>query len=752
MESRIRILHLDKLKSDSELVAKEFHEQHVGAEIHWVKSKSAYIKALQEFDPDLVLSDEKLPGISYPEAFTILKTKKPGLPFILLSRKLSNEKEKELLKNGVEIRILKEQLEKLPMAVLTALEKTKSRKEKKHYEKEINDQEKKFKALIENSQDAIILRDEHFNIFYRSPSAEKMTGWSLNDLKTRSFVDLIHPDDRQNMADVVTGLRAQPGKSFNIVFRNLHKNGGYVWIEMTIANLLSDEHVKAIVCNLRDVTEQKNTETELILSTNHYKALIENISDAIVLTDRNGLIKYQSPSGEAMLGLTPHESVGTKFLSYLHPEDLSQAKSIFRSIISKPDVKMHRSFRIRHKNGHYIWVEGSASNLLKDTSVEAIIINYRDVTARRASERKLEKSEANLRSIFDNTSVSYVLINHEFRIVSFNQQAKVRYRHEINADITEGACIVDYLPEFRKEDTVSIFNKVLGGTKHSYEKEFIHEREISWYNVNMFPVYDDKKRILGLIISSEDITARKLAELEREEMTADLIQHNKNLEQFAYIITHNLRAPVANIVGLSSVMSGSPNMPAADFEKCLEGLTTSVKKLDEVIIDLNFILQNRKEVNNQREMVLLNKLLDDIKSLTSELLEKESVTLNTDFKVESLYTIKSYLHSIFINLITNSIKYRQQHQHPEILISSFIDRGEVVLRFKDNGLGIDLNNNGTKLFGLYKRFHKHVEGKGMGLYMVKTQVEMLGGKISVESVPDHGTTFEIRFNSTGIVA
>jgi signal transduction histidine kinase len=126
------------------------------------------------------------------------------------------------------------------------------------------------------------------------------------------------------------------------------------------------------------------------------------------------------------------------------------------------------------------------------------------------------------------------------------------------------------------------------------------------------------------------------------------------------------------------------------------------------------------------------------------LIDGEEVSLNTDFsEANELITIKSYIYSIFYNLISNSIKYRQLGIKPIISIQSKRSNDKIILVFKDNGIGIDLNKLGGQVFGLYKRFHQHVEGKGMGLYMVKTQVEMIGGTIEIISEVNKGTEFII---------
>ena len=124
----------------------------------------------------------------------------------------------------------------------------------------------------------------------------------------------------------------------------------------------------------------------------------------------------------------------------------------------------------------------------------------------------------------------------------------------------------------------------------------------------------------------------------------------------------------------------------------------------------------------------------------------QGVYINTDFEeVDEINTIKSYIQSIFYNLITNSIKYRKPFGGSLIEIVSHIADGKLIITFKDNGSGVDLTKKGDQIFGLYKRFHANTEGKGMGLYMVKTQVETLGGTIAVESEVNVGTTFIIEF-------
>ncbi|MDR3693573.1 CHASE3 domain-containing protein [Mucilaginibacter sp.] len=237
-----------------------------------------------------------------------------------------------------------------------------------------------------------------------------------------------------------------------------------------------------------------------------------------------------------------------------------------------------------------------------------------------------------------------------------------------------------------------------------------------------------------------------LANEERTKMVSDLMLRNMDLEQFAYIISHNLRAPVANIIGASSVLNDN-DLSLADKQTIFEGINVSVTRLDEVVKDLNHILQVKGDINETKEIVHFSTLVEEIKSSIQNLIGKYNIEITYDFSaIDGFLTLRGYLYSIFYNLISNSIKYRRKEIHSIIEVKSRLVNNKLELTFSDNGMGINLKKNRDQVFGLYKRFHSIAEGKGLGLFMVKTQVQALGGKISVESLENEGTEFKIEFN------
>lgn len=181
----------------------------------------------------------------------------------------------------------------------------------------------------------------------------------------------------------------------------------------------------------------------------------------------------------------------------------------------------------------------------------------------------------------------------------------------------------------------------------------------------------------------------------------------------------------------------------------MNGIADSVKKIDDVIIDLNNIINTKTTLNKKKETVYFSQLVLDITAGITNIADNDDLNIKTDFSAaDGMTTVKNYIHSIFYNLISNSIKYRRQSVPLAIEINSRKVKDKIELTFKDNGMGIDLNKKGDQVFGLYKRFHPELtEGKGIGLFMVKTQVEALGGKITVSSEVNAGTAFRIEFES-----
>jgi signal transduction histidine kinase len=220
-----------------------------------------------------------------------------------------------------------------------------------------------------------------------------------------------------------------------------------------------------------------------------------------------------------------------------------------------------------------------------------------------------------------------------------------------------------------------------------------------------------------------------------------LINQNSELQQFSYTVSHNLRAPVASMKGLVQLHQ----MAKTDEERAhlIRLFEESTGSLDTIIKDLGKIIDIRHDNFTALEKVCLQTEVDLIIQSLNTLIISNDVLITTDFASPQLVSIKAYINSILFNLISNAIKYRSTERKAIVKISSRLNKDNVILEVSDNGLGIDLKRHRTDLFKLYKRFHSHTTGKGLGLFIVKQQLEKLNAQIEVESALGQGTTFRI---------
>lgn len=231
--------------------------------------------------------------------------------------------------------------------------------------------------------------------------------------------------------------------------------------------------------------------------------------------------------------------------------------------------------------------------------------------------------------------------------------------------------------------------------------------------------------------------------VELEETVKNLIRQNHDLEQFSYIVSHNMRAPVARIMGLLNLLE-LEDRASMDRGLIIQHLRDSALGVDQIIHDLSQIIRIRKGTDSNIELIdLVHVLQHNLSDLEDEI-KNAGATIIKDLKVKEMLSVKSYVQSILYNLISNAIKYRNP-ERPSIIHVTIAERdGRIVFEVLDNGLGIALPKERiSEVFHLYKRLHNHVQGKGLGLFLVKTQVDQLQGTIEVDTEAGKGTRFTV---------
>lgn len=489
---------------------------------------------------------------------------------------------------------------------------------------------------------------------------------------------------------------------------------------------------------------QWETAAQLEQNEKRYRSLIEKAVDMITLRSPEGRIEYASPAVTDVLMRSNSELLKTYAFDLIHPDDLPGLEKEIKWILKTPGSYCFRQQRYLRKDGEWIWCEGYITNLMHEPGIHALVSNFRDVSEKKKIEEQIKFDRNNLDALINNTDDLMWSVDRELNLISFNEPFAQKFRDDDGGIVVSGNSV--FPPAYSTEKRLrfkELYDRALGGESFT-ETRYETIPEQRWSEISFFPIYKEGN-IVGTACFFKNITRAKLAEEVLRNMRDDLNKRVLDLEQFAYIVSHNLRAPVANILG-AVCMLDNPAIKANKKAVLNRGLNESVLKLDGVIKDLNNILKVKREITEIMEAVYFSELTENIKISIKNLIDKDSILILYNFsEINELVTLKNYLYSIFYNLITNSIKYRRPAVPCTIAIKSHIENDKIVLTFTDNGMGIDLNKNGHQVFGLYKRFHENINGKGVGLYMVKTQVETLGGTIAVKSEINKGATFIIEF-------
>jgi PAS domain S-box-containing protein len=275
-----------------------------------------------------------------------------------------------------------------------------------------------------------------------------------------------------------------------------------------------------------------------------------------------------------------------------------------------------------------------------------------------------------------------------------------------------------------------------------YETTISTRTGVIYIDVTNFPLKSDNK-ILAIFGIAKDITEKKRKAIELEQYTTILKLHNEELEIFRKILAHDLRKPVANALGFSRLLQAT--LPADKEKEIKRYLLQTVEAADTMVRDLNELIALQSTGLEIKEEVEVRKCINRILAFFQDDIKhaKATVRLEIDETLQ-INTIKAYFNSILRNLISNAIKYRQPDRELVVAVTAGIEKDKLVITVQDNGIGMDLVAIGKDLFKMHRRFApKAAEGNGLGLYIVKQQVSLMGGNIEVNSKIGAGTTFKL---------
>lgn len=440
----------------------------------------------------------------------------------------------------------------------------------------------------------------------------------------------------------------------------------------------------------------------------------------------------------------------TWWFDKIHPEDSIKMSIKLYSFIEQKTEKWQDQYRFKCADNSYKYVLDRGF-LLKDENGKAVrmIGAIQDITKQKEEEQRLKLLETVITQSKDSIMITeansinsqipkIIYVNPAFSIMSGYQSDeiigktpnifigpnsdKLEYKKLITALNHKEECLVETI---------------------SYKKS----REEFWVRFSMIPVFNSENELSHWVSIQRDVTEEKKQEKEKEQLIRELTLNNKDLKQFSYITSHNLRAPLSNLTGLLNLIEDI-EVEDPELKDIIQGFNKSTHLLNETIDDLTKVMIIKDNTSIQKENVSLNEVFENVFSQLTFQIELYKPILRINFEKVSVLNInKSYIESILLNLLTNALKYSAENRTLRISITAHQEEETVVLIFKDNGIGIDMERNKDKVFGLYQRFHNHPDSKGLGLYLVKSQVEAMGGNINIKSEVNKGTEFTLIFKN-----
>ena len=376
---------------DAELVEYELGRASIPFLSRRVDSRDGFLRELDEFGPDLILSDYTLPHFDGMTALSLARERAPSIPFLIVTGSVNEETAVGCMKAGATDYLLKSNLARIGPAIEAALQRERAHAEKTQAESALAASERRFRSLVQNSSDLVTILAPDGTITYASDSAERIVGYSPADLVGTSLLEYLD----ESHVDRVRGLLRTNGKSSvtgPIEFSLRRADGSAVWLEAVGSNLLTDATIRGIVLNARDVSERKRADRELRESEERYRDLFDNASDLVCMAAPDGSLLYVNKAWQDGIGYGDDEIGRMQLLDIVHPDSRKYYAEVVERVL-QGDRLNHVELVFVPKAGTPITVEGNLSCTFKDGAPSAVRGIYRDITERKRVEEHLRRAE-----------------------------------------------------------------------------------------------------------------------------------------------------------------------------------------------------------------------------------------------------------------------------------------------------------------------------------------------------------------------
>ena len=590
--------------------------------------------------------------------------------------------------------------------------------------------------------------DTDYNIVHTSNKWKSIFSNNNESYKTKSLFKVfpkLSPKWKMVLENCFKG-NAQPMG----IHQAKDNNDQQLWFEWTIAPWYdSDENIIGAIIQLNNITDSVNNELEL-----NKKDLLLQQQAEITKIGRweynfNDNKLFWCTTTKAIHEVPPHFTPNIETALFYYKEGHSRNTISMALFEAQDKGKAWNNLKLQiiTAEGNEKWIMAGGKPVYNKGKLVGLLGTIQDINDQVVADIKTLDNEKLLRTLIDNLPVNVYIKDTESRKILVNKE-ECKYLGIDDPNEILGKNDFELYPsesaiKSREEDlhVMNTLKPVLG-------KETINVKldgKKTTFLSSKIPLLDNNGVAYGIVGISLDISKLKEKEVELRNIINIASIQNKKLLNFAHIVSHNLRSHSANFSMLLNFLESEPEED--EKVRIIGMLNDASKNLLETLDNLNDVVSINTHTNIEKQKINLNEKVRNVnQNLISYLLNNNATIKNnipSNFNVKS---VPSYLDSILTNFITNSVKYRDPNRKPLITLSAVKKNNYSILTIADNGLGIDLERHGKKLFGMYKTFHDHKDAKGIGLYITKNQIDAMNGKVEVTSEVGKGTEFKIFFN------
>ncbi|WP_440951994.1 PAS domain S-box protein [Methanococcoides sp. FTZ1] len=609
--------------------------------------------------------------------------------------------------------------------------------ESKLTEKRLEESERKFNAIFNNTLDAIFIQDLDFNILEVNQRASLYLGYSRDELLQMSIPDLTTDDCRSRIAGISDDLADGMYSYFQAIA--IRKDGSEFPYEASL-RLIDYQNNPAILVIARDITERQEHEILLKESEQKFRNLFESANDSIFINDLEGNFLEVNGVTCENLGYSHEEMMGLKARDIISKEDIDKLAGRINELLNKGNA----IFEIVHvrKNGTTIPTETSAK-VIEYAGKKAILSTARDISKRKRTEIMLQESEGKYRALFQDNSAVMLLIDPDSgNIVDANPSACSYYSYSREEFMHMKITDINMLS---KEQVFEEMENARIEKKNQFV--FIHRlssgkmRSVEVYSCPI--IINDKKLLFSIV---HDITDRKKAEAELVNAKMEAESANRSKSEFLASMSHELRTPLNSVIGFSDILLTESFGPLNEKQfRYTDNISKSGKHLLELIndiLDISKVESGKMELHIEEFPV--SDVIYEVKAGLAPQSSDKNIGILYDVSedLKNIRVDRTRFKQILFNLVSNAIKFTPENGF--ISVSVQLVGNEVQVSVTDTGIGISKEDQ-SKLFQPFNQLGKFESreqpGTGLGLAIVKHFVEMHGGRIWVESEVGKGSNF-----------